>query len=83
METDAGRKLAGAADGLGQQAAGSGAGQTAKKIWNTPLGRNVGVGAAAGAVIGSIIPIVGTVFGALAGGGIGYLRTLAKKSKPD
>jgi hypothetical protein len=87
METETGRKVAEAADTafekaeeLGRKALDSEAGETAKKIWNTPLGRNVGTGAAAGAAIGLFIPFVGPIVGAVAGGGLGYLRTIAKKS---
>lgn len=76
LDTGAGRK----AEELGRQAMASEAGETAKKIWNTPLGRNVGVGAAAGAAIGIVIPFVGPIIGAVAGGGLGYLRSLSKKT---
>lgn len=78
MDTDVGHKVAAAADDLGS----SEAGQTAKKIWNTPVGRNVGAGAAAGAAAGLIVPFFGPLFGAVVGGGLGYLRTLAKAKKP-
>ena len=81
LDTDAGRKAADRARNLGHQALDSDAGTTAKKIWETPLGRNVGTGAAAGAVLGLVIPFVGPLLGAAAGGGLGYLRTLAKKNK--
>lgn len=83
LETTAGRKIADTAEDLSAQAMNSDAGVTARKIWNTPLGRNVGTGAAAGAAIGVVLPIVGPLIGAVLGGGLGYLRTLAKKSKPD
>ena len=56
------------------------ANETAKaKIPNT-LTRNVAIGAAAGAVIALPLPIIGPIIGALIGGGIGYLRTITKKS---
>lgn len=86
-ETEAGRKVAEAADTaftkaeeLGRKALDSEAGETAKRLWNTPLGRNVGIGAAAGAAVGVVIPIVGPFLGAVVGGGLGYLRTVTKKS---
>ncbi|KAB7648317.1 hypothetical protein [Polymorphobacter fuscus] len=44
------------------------------------LARNVAVGAAAGAVLSIPLPIIGPVIGAILGGGIGYLRTITKKS---
>jgi hypothetical protein len=53
--------------------------QTKSAIPNT-LGRNVAVGAAAGAVVGIPMPFIGPVIGALIGGGLGYLRTITKKS---
>ena len=56
-------------------------GQQAKKVWQTPLGRNVGVGTAAGAALGLVI--LKPLIGAVVGGGIGYLATLAKKSKKN
>ena len=77
LDSEVGQKVAAAAEDLGA----SEAGQTAKKIWNTPLGRNVGAGAAAGAAAGLIVPFFGPLFGAALGGGLGYLRTLAKAKK--
>jgi hypothetical protein len=53
--------------------------QTKAAIPNV-MGRNVAVGAAAGAVIGTPIPLIGTVIGAVIGAGLGYLRTVTKKS---
>jgi hypothetical protein len=44
------------------------------------LARNVAVGAAAGAVIAIPLPIIGPMLGAIIGGGLGYLRTITKKS---
>jgi hypothetical protein len=44
------------------------------------LGRNLAIGAGAGAVAGLLLPFVGTIFGAVAGAGLGYLRTISKKS---
>lgn len=79
LGTEAGRKVADTAEDLADKAMASEAGVTAKKIWNTPLGRNVGVGAAAGAALGLVI--LNPFFGAALGGGLGYLRTLAKKPK--
>ena len=83
METEVGKKVAATADDLGKQAMASEAGQTAKKVWNTPLGRNVGTGAAAGAAIGLVVPFFGPIIGATIGGGLGYLRSLSKKPKAD
>lgn len=76
LDTDLGKK----ASEYGKQAMDSEAGRTAKKLWETPLGRNVGTGVAAGAAAGLVLPIPGGAFlGAVIGGGLGYLRTLAKK----
>ncbi len=81
LETEAGRKVADTASDLADKALASEYGQQAKKAWNTPLGRNVGVGAAAGAALGVLI--LNPFIGAALGGGIGYLATLAKKSKKN
>lgn len=43
------------------------------------LGRNMAVGAAAGAVLALPIPFIGSLFGAVVGAGIGYLRTVTKR----
>ena len=84
-----GRKMAGTE--LGRKALESDLGKQAKafardatasaktKIPNS-LTRNVAIGAAAGAVIALPMPIIGPIIGALIGGGIGYLRTITKKS---
>ena len=81
LGTEAGKKVADTAGDLADKALATEAGQTAKKAWNTPLGRNVGVGTAAGAAVGLLI--INPFVGALIGGGIGYLATLAKKSKKN
>lgn len=52
--------------------------QTKANIPNV-LGRNVAVGAAAGAALGTFVPFLGTLIGAVLGGGAGYLRTITKK----
>jgi hypothetical protein len=52
---------------------------TKSTIPNT-LARNVAVGAAAGAVVAIPIPFIGPIIGAIIGGGLGYLRTITKKS---
>jgi hypothetical protein len=85
-ETETGRKVVDAADTafekageFGRRAVDSPVGETARKLWNTPLGRNVGTGAAVGAAVGIFIPFVGPLIGAAAGGGLGYLRTLSRK----
>lgn len=84
LDTDIGRKVADRFADKAHDLGDSEAGQTAQKIWKTPLGRNVGTGAAAGAAAGLIVPFFGPLFGAVIGGGLGYLRTLAKKSDgPD
>jgi hypothetical protein len=67
---------------LGKQAvefAKSASEQTKAAIPNV-LGRNIAVGAAAGAVIALPLPIIGPLIGAIIGGGLGYLRTITKKS---
>ena len=43
------------------------------------LARNVAIGAAAGAVVAVPIPFIGSILGAVIGGGLGYLRTVTKK----
>ena len=43
------------------------------------LGRNLAIGAGAGAVAGLVFPFVRTLFGAAVGAGLGYLRTITKK----
>lgn len=53
--------------------------KTRATITNT-LARNVAVGAAAGAAIALPLPIIGPLLGAVIGGGLGYLRTITKKS---
>ena len=45
-----------------------------------PLARTVAIGAAAGAVIALPIPFIGSFVGAMIGGGLGYLRSVTKKS---
>jgi hypothetical protein len=51
-----------------------------KQFLSTELGKNVAIGAGAGAVAGLVLPFVGTLFGAVAGAGLGYLRTITKKN---
>jgi hypothetical protein len=53
--------------------------QTKANIPNV-LGRNVAVGAAAGAVVAIPIPFIGPFIGAVIGAGLGYLRTVTKKN---
>lgn len=50
---------------------------TAKRLLGTPLGRNVAIGAGAGAALGLFI--LNPLLGAVIGGGLGYLRTLTRK----
>lgn len=52
----------------------------AKSTIPNTLARNVAVGAAAGAVVAIPIPFIGSLIGAVIGGGLGYLRTITKKS---
>ena len=56
------------------------ASEKAKQAIPNELARNVAIGAAAGAVVAIPIPFVGSVLGALVGAGLGYLRTVTKKS---
>ncbi len=56
------------------------ANEQAKTAIPNTLGRNVAIGAAAGAVLALPLPIVGPIFGAIVGGSLGFLRTLTKKS---
>lgn len=76
---------------LGQKALGSDLGQQATRVFEqasekaktsipNELGRNIAVGAAAGAVLALPIPFIGSLLGAVIGGGLGYLRTITKKS---
>ncbi len=92
LDTEWGRKVSDTVDQwtakavdseAGKKALGSEAGQTVRKVWNTPIGRNVGTGVAVGAGIGLILPFAGPLIGAVIGGGLGYLRTLSKKPKAD
>jgi hypothetical protein len=80
MDTDLAKKALGS--DIGKQAVemAKQANEEAKAAIPNPLGRNVAIGAAAGAVLALPLPIIGPVFGALIGGGIGYLRTITKKS---
>ena len=80
MDSDLGKKAL--ESDLGKQAvdfAKQANDKTRATITNT-LGRNVAVGAAAGAVIALPLPFVGPVIGAVIGAGLGYLRTITKKS---
>ncbi len=107
VETDAGRKVADAANTaldkaeefgrkaldsdmakkaldteFGRQASGFAQEVTDKTRSAIPndLARSVAVGAAAGAVVAIPIPFIGSILGALIGGGLGYLRAVTKKS---
>ena len=71
LDSDLGRQ----ASDLAQQAA-----ERTKAAIPNELGRNMAVGAAAGAVLALPIPFIGSLFGAVVGAGIGYLRTVTKKS---
>lgn len=80
MESDFGKK---ALDSdLGKQAAdlAQQASDKTKATITNVLARNMAVGAAAGAVVALPLPFIGPVLGALIGGGLGYLRTITKKS---
>jgi hypothetical protein len=71
LESDLGKQ----ALGLAEQA-----NEKAKASIPNPLARNMAIGAAAGAVIAIPLPIIGPMIGAIIGGGLGYLRTVTKKS---
>jgi hypothetical protein len=80
METDLAKKAMGSE--LGKQAVemAKTANEQTKSAIPNPLGRNVAIGAAAGAVVALPLPFIGPVLGAIIGGGLGYLRTVTKKS---
>jgi hypothetical protein len=79
METDLAKKAMGS--DIGKQAIElvKQADEQSKAAIPNPLGRNVAIGAAAGAVLALPLPIIGPLVGALIGGGLGYLRTITKK----
>jgi hypothetical protein len=70
LATDAGQQVKAVAEN---------ATEAGKQFLTTQLGRNVAIGAGVGAAAGLVLPFVGTVFGAVAGAGIGFLRTITKK----
>lgn len=80
VESDLGKKAL--ESDLGKQALdlAEQANEKAKASIPNPLARNVAIGAAAGAVLAIPLPIIGPMIGAVIGGGIGYLRTVTKKS---
>lgn len=80
MDSELGQKAL--ASDFGRQASDFAAEAAAKAKTAIPntLQRNMAVGAAAGAVIALPLPIIGPIFGAIVGAGIGYLRTVTKKS---
>jgi hypothetical protein len=80
METDLAKKALGS--DIGKQAVDmvKSANEQSKTAIPNPLGRNVAIGAAAGAVLALPLPIIGPFMGAVIGGGLGYLRTITKKS---
>ncbi len=71
LDSDIGRQ----AVDLAEQAS-----EKAKAAIPNTLARNVAVGAAAGAVVAMPLPFIGPLLGAIVGGGLGYLRTITKKS---
>lgn len=79
MDTDIAKKALGS--DIGKQAVemAKQANEQSKAAIPNPLGRNVAIGAAAGAVIALPLPIIGPILGAVIGGGLGYLRTITKK----
>jgi hypothetical protein len=81
METDIAKRALGS--DIGKQAVDmvKQADEQTKAAIPNPLGRNLAVGAAAGAAL-TFLPFVGVplLLGAALGGGIGYLRTITKKS---
>jgi hypothetical protein len=81
MDSDLGKKAL--ESDLGKQAVefAKQANESTKSAIPNTLGRNVAVGAAGGAALGLLpIPFIGPVIGALIGGGLGFLRTITKKS---
>ena len=80
VDSDLGKKVMGS--DIGKQAVdlAKQAGEQTKSAIPNTLGRNIAVGAAAGAVIAIPLPIIGPIVDALIGGGLGYLRTITKKS---
>ena len=80
VESDLGKKAL--ESDIGKQALGYAeqANEKAKSAIPNTLARNVAVGAAAGAVVALPLPFIGPLLGALVGGGLGYLRTVTKKS---
>ena len=80
VESDLGKKAL--ESDLGKQAMGYAeqANEKAKATIPNTLTRNVAIGAAAGAVIALPLPFIGPILGAIVGGGLGYLRTVTKKS---
>ncbi|WP_448581878.1 hypothetical protein [Thermaurantiacus sp.] len=59
--------------------AGRNAAETANRVPKTLLGRNVLIGAGAGAALGLRMRLVGPITGAIIGGGLGDLRTLTRR----
>lgn len=55
----------------------------AKDVITTPAAKEVLGAAAAGAVMGSIIPVVGTAIGAQAGAAFGLYKAITKETKND
>lgn len=80
LESDLGRRAMDSE--IGQQAADLAhqASDKARQAIPNALARNVAIGAAAGAVVALPIPFVGPILGAVVGAGLGYLRTITKKS---
>jgi RNA-splicing ligase RtcB len=80
VESDLGKKAL--ESDIGKQAIGFAeqANEKARATIPNTLARNVAIGATAGAVIAIPLPIIGPVIGAIIGGGLGYLRTVTKKS---
>jgi hypothetical protein len=70
LESDLGRQAVDFAKSANEQA---------KQAIPNQLGRNVAIGAAAGAVMAIPLPFIGPILGAIVGGGLGYLRTITKK----
>ena len=80
MDSDFGKKALNS--DIGRQAVdlAEQASEKAKAAIPNTLARNVAVGAAAGAVVAIPLPFIGPLLGAIVGGGLGYLRTITKKS---
>ncbi|MBV8971966.1 MAG: hypothetical protein JO290_06705 [Sphingomonadaceae bacterium] len=79
MDSDLGRKALDSDAGRQASDYAAQASDKVRELIPNELARNVAVGAVAGAVVAIPIPFVGSLFGAVIGGGLGFLRTLTKQ----